>query len=115
MAYKNNFFLVGLGTPNIRTFFTEQKKQLADVFCGSNTRMIFTRHLYFTNFTEHGCAVKYFNIVRDDDKNDLNLNPTLLTDERACIQIHLKIHLVQGSLSEAEIHSLFWITVRLSN
>ena len=64
MAYKNKFLLVGQGTPNIRTFNSIQKKKLSDIFCASNEKIIYTRHLYYTNFTEYGCSVQYFNIVR---------------------------------------------------
>ena len=65
MAYDNNFYLIGQGTPNLRMFDSSQKKELADIFCESSEDIIYTRHLYFTNFTELGCNVSYFNVVRD--------------------------------------------------
>ena len=65
LAYKNSFFLIGQGTPNLRMLDTSQKRDLADIFCRNTADMIYTRHLYFTNFTEFGCNISYFNIVRD--------------------------------------------------
>ena len=64
ISYKNSFYLVGQGNPNIRYFDSGQKKDLAETFCKEDSDVIYTRHLYFTNFTESGCDVEYFNIVR---------------------------------------------------
>ena len=65
LAYKNSFFLIGQGTPNLRMFDRSQKKDLAKIFCENDADIIYTRHLYFTNFSEFGCNIKYFNVVRD--------------------------------------------------
>ena len=63
MSYKNSFYLVGQGTPNLRFFDGGQKRKLAEIFCKDGGDIIYTRHLYYTNFTQYGCNVKYMNIV----------------------------------------------------
>ena len=64
MSFKNSFYLIGQGTPNLRYFDAHQKKKLADIFCKSGGDIVYTRHLYYTNFTHYGCDVQYFNIVK---------------------------------------------------
>ena len=64
MSFKNSFYLIGQGTPNMRYFDADQKKKLADIFCKSGGDIVYTRHLYYTNFTHYGCDVQYFNIVK---------------------------------------------------
>lgn len=49
----------------MRMFDRSQKKDLAKIFCENDADIIYTRHLYFTNFSEFGCNIKYFNVVRD--------------------------------------------------
>ena len=63
MSFHNSFFLIGHGSPNLRYFNSEQAQKLADIFCREETDLIYTRHLYYTDFTRYGCQVKYFNVV----------------------------------------------------
>ena len=67
LSYNNSFHLVGQGTPNLRTLEPGQKRSLARLLCGAGRGegIIYTRHLYYTNFTQHGCNVSYFNMVSD--------------------------------------------------
>ena len=71
LGYNNSFHLVGQGTPNLRTLEPGQKRRLARLLCGAGpgrgAGIIYTRHLYYTNFTQHGCNVSYFNMVSDSD------------------------------------------------
>ena len=64
MAFQNSFHLIGQGTPNVRYFYPVQKAKLANMLCGSaEENLIYTRHMYYTNITEMGCNVTYFNMV----------------------------------------------------
>ena len=82
MSYRNSFYLVGHGNPNLRYFDSIQKRELAKVFCGRRGDIIYTRHLYYTNFTEFGCNVRYFNIV--GEYNFILQNHISCLDERSC-------------------------------
>lgn len=66
IAFQNSFFLIGQGTPNVRYFYTVQKAKLARLLCNPDGEdIIYTRHMYYTNMTEVGCLVTYFNMMRD--------------------------------------------------
>ena len=63
ISFKNSFYLIGQGNPNLRYLDPGQINDLSKVFCKENADIIYTRHLYYTNFTRAGCDVEYFNIV----------------------------------------------------
>ena len=64
MAYNKSFHLIGQGTPNVRFFSKVQEEKLAEMLCSSDDgNLIYSRHMYFTNFAASGCNISYFNMV----------------------------------------------------
>jgi len=63
LGFKNNFLLVRGGLPKLRSLKEMDKKVMAKFFC--QNRMIFSRHLYFVDWTKYGCDISYFNLIRD--------------------------------------------------
>ena len=54
-----------------------QKLKLASILC-SGERMLFTRHLYYTDFRPWGCDIKYFNMVSSMVKAVVGMGLSLL-------------------------------------
>jgi len=66
LGFRNNFALAGLGMPKLRSFKELDKATFARFLCSENNpRMVFSRHLYFVDWSEFGCDIPYFNLIRD--------------------------------------------------
>ena len=90
MAFQNSFHLIGQGTPNVRYFYPVQKAKLANMLCGpAEENLIYTRHMYYTNITEMGCNVTYFNMVSSTQV--YGINQFVPVDARPCGQIRIQI------------------------
>ena len=65
LSYPNSFLLVGQGMPQLRYFQPKQKQSMVSLLCGDKMRdkVIYTRHIYYTDYSRLGCDMKYFNMV----------------------------------------------------
>ena len=91
MAFKNSFHLIGQGTPNVRYFFPVQKAKLASMLCDSSEdNLIYTRHMYYTDMTEMGCNVSYFNMVSIGQISNID-NAEHFADARPCRQVCIQV------------------------
>ena len=69
--------------PQLRYFQPAQKQSMVNLLCGNRRRekVIYTRHIYFTDYSKLGCEMKYFNMVRREMAGCVN------TDYIACVQM----------------------------
>lgn len=66
LGFSNNFTVVGRGLPKLRSLKEKDKKRLGLFLCDESLpRMVFTRHLYYVNYSNYGCDIQYYNMVRD--------------------------------------------------
>jgi len=66
LGFSNNFTVTGRGLPKLRTLKEKDKTRLGLFLCDESLpRMVFTRHLYFVNYSQYGCDIQYYNMVRD--------------------------------------------------
>ena len=65
LSFPNSFLLVGQGMPQLRYFQPAQKQSMVNLLCGKKMRdkVIYSRHIYYTDYNKLGCDVKYFNMV----------------------------------------------------
>jgi hypothetical protein len=65
LSYANSFLLVGQGMPQLRYFQPAQKQSMVNLLCAEKMKdkVIYSRHIYYTDYSKLGCEVKYFNMV----------------------------------------------------
>ena len=65
LSYSNSFLLVGQGMPQLRFFQPAQKQSMVNILCAEDMRekVIYSRHIYYTDYNKLGCEVEYFNMV----------------------------------------------------
>ena len=65
--------------PQLRYFQPAQKQSMVKLLCGKKMKdkVIYSRHIFYTDYSNLGCEVMYFNMVGGRVWGDMIIKPTL--------------------------------------